>query len=149
MLTSGPCGASLVCPREKKRASFLCFALRGKMFCRNGSDQVAGQLLSLWCNKGSFARSLCRSRLSVLFTQTASEGCEPCFDDNTFFLLSPPQILLLHIHICMRACICVVQCEPPFVVCVCVFFCTICTENIYIFFKIRLHICVELTWLAL
>lgn len=45
------------------------------MVCRNGSNQVAGLLLlllllSLWCNKGSFARTLsltpCFSVLSSL-----------------------------------------------------------------------------------
>lgn len=40
------------------------------MVCRNGSNQVAGLLLSLWCNKGSFARLLylppCFSVLSSL-----------------------------------------------------------------------------------
>lgn len=53
----------VVCPHEN-RASVLCLALRGKMVCRNGSDQVAGLLLSLRCNKGSFIRLLC---LSVCF----------------------------------------------------------------------------------
>lgn len=72
------------------------------MVCRNGSNQVAGLLLSLWCNKGSFACSLYLtpgfsvfSPLSVLLFNDVLQYvyieyalmCECCFDYPQMFFL--------------------------------------------------------------
>lgn len=35
------------------------FCSEGEMVCRNGSNQVAGLLLALWCNKGACLLVFC------------------------------------------------------------------------------------------